>query len=91
MPPTSGTVDEDFEFLLNLLVSDGVEPDPPPRATDSRENDGDEGDRTEGFEIQSGTDGKLDLGRVKAFYEKKKTTSGKEARDRYPRLLLVGY
>jgi len=31
-----GAVDEDFEFLLNLLASDGTEPDPSLGATGSQ-------------------------------------------------------
>ena len=54
--------DEDFEFLVNLLASDGVDPDPPPAGPHQADPD---------LKIQSGSDGKLDLGRVKAYYENK--------------------
>ena len=64
--------DEEFEFLLNLLASDGVDPSPP-GAGGSRK--GHEDDR--GFGIKRGADGKLDLGQVKAFYEKKNLGVGK--------------
>ena len=68
--------DEDFEFLVNLLASDGVESEAPPRAgaTGSREGKDDDG---RGVKIQRGSDGKLDLGQVKAFYENKKMGVGK--------------
>jgi hypothetical protein len=57
--------DEDFEFLVNLLASDGAGgPDPPLRTAGSHQADRDLG-------IQSGSDGKLDLGQVKVFYENK--------------------
>jgi hypothetical protein len=46
--------EEDFDFLVNLLASDGL-------------GEEDEG----GIGIQRGTDGKLDFGQVKAFYERK--------------------
>ena len=64
MPTPDGDGDEDFEFLVNLLASDGVDPDPLPplRATGSHQVD---------LRIQRGPDGKLDLGQVKTFYEKK--------------------
>lgn len=67
---------EDFEFLLDLLASDGVDADPQPLgAIGSRKGD-DEDDRA-GSGIQRGPDGKLDLGQVKAFYENKNTRAGK--------------
>lgn len=59
MTPTP-EADEDFEFLVNLLASDGADPDHPTRATGSQQ-----------VGIQRGSDGKLDLGQVKAFYENK--------------------
>jgi len=66
MPTPDGDGDEDFEFLVNLLASDGVDPSPlpPPQATGSRQVD-------HGLRIQRGPDGRLDLGQVKTFYEKK--------------------
>lgn len=74
---STGGADEEFEFLLNLLASDGagLDLDPPRGATDSRKGDNDD----RGFGIQRGPDGKLDLGQVKAFYESKKMRVGKEA------------
>jgi len=72
-----GAVDEDFEFLLNLLASDGTEPDPSLGATGSQKAHG-TSDRTEGFRIQQGPDGKLDLGQVKTFYEIKNMGKEKE-------------
>ncbi|KAF9651364.1 hypothetical protein BDM02DRAFT_861292 [Thelephora ganbajun] len=66
----SPDADEEFEFLVNLLASDGVGPDPLLGAASggspSRKGQGDRG-----FGIRRGSDGKLDLGRVKAFYESK--------------------
>jgi len=59
--------DEEFEFLVNLLASDGVDPDPPLGATGSRE--GDEAGHDRGLRIQRGSDGELDLGQVRAFCE----------------------
>jgi hypothetical protein len=56
--------DEDFEFLVNLLASDGVDPDPPPRTAGP-------GQVAPDLRIQSGSDSKLDLGQVKAYYENK--------------------
>ena len=65
--------DEEFEFLLNFLASDGVDPDPDPDpyrgAATASSRKGDDGDHS--FRIQKGSDGKLDLGQVKAFYESK--------------------
>lgn len=67
--------DEEFEFLVNLLASDGVEADS--AATTSggpskaRWENG-PGGRI-GF-IQRGSDGKFDFGQVRAFYERKKDT-----------------
>lgn len=67
---------EEFEFLLNFLASDGVDPDPdPPRGAAASSQRGDDGDRS--FRIQRGSDGKLDLGQVRAFYEKKNKRAGK--------------
>lgn len=60
--------EEEFEFLVNLLASDGVESD----AAGSRREGG------AGLGIEKGPDGKLDLGQVKAFYERKKKEEGKE-------------
>ena len=72
MMPTPDT-DADFEFLVNLLASDGAEPDPSSsRAAGSQP----EVDHGLGFSIQRGSDGKLDLGQVKAFYENKKMGVG---------------
>ena len=69
MSTSEGDGDEDFEFLVNLLASDGADPDPPqpppPQATGSHQVD-------HGIRIQRGPDGRLDLGQVKRFYEKKK-------------------
>lgn len=70
--------DEEFEFLLNFLASDGVNPDPDPdpsRGTAAGSRKGGEDDRSLG--IQTGSDGKLDLGQVKAFYEGKNVREGK--------------
>jgi len=70
--------DEDFEFLLNFLASDGVNPDPDPdpqRGTAAGSRKGGEDDRS--LRIQTGSDGKLDLGQVKAFYEGKNVRAGK--------------
>ena len=69
MPTPEGDGDEDFEFLVNLLASDGVDPDTPPTrlqptAVSSHVDSG--------LRIQSGPDGRLDLGQVRTFYEKKK-------------------
>ena len=66
MPTADGNGDEDFEFLVNLLASDGVDSDPLPplQATGSHQVD-------HGPSIQRGPDGRLDLGQVKTFYEKK--------------------
>jgi len=60
--------DEEFEFLLNLLASDGVEPGPDLQPLGAGA----------GPRIRRGSDGKLDLGQVKAFYEKKNLGVGKE-------------
>lgn len=68
--PTRDT-DEEFEFLLNLLASDGADHDPPLGATGSQKADVDRGPR-----IQRGSDGRVDLGQVKAFYERKNATMG---------------
>ena len=67
--------DEDFEFLVNLLASDGTDSETPVRAgaTGSRKGK----DEDDGRGIQRGSDGKLDLGQVKAFYENKKMGVGK--------------
>ena len=71
--------DEEFEFLLNFLASDGVDPDPePPRGAAAGSRKGDDGDRS--LRVQRGSDGKLDLGQVKAFYESKNTRGGKGVR-----------
>jgi len=71
--------DEEFEFLLNFLASDGVDPDldPDPRrgAAVASSRKGDDGDRS--FRTQRGSDRKLDLGQVKAFYENKNMRAGK--------------
>ena len=70
--------DDEFEFLLNFLASDGVNPDPnpgPPRGTAAGSRKGGEDDRS--LRIQMGSDGKLDLGQVKAFYEGKNVRAGK--------------
>ena len=66
MPTTDGDGDEDFEFLVNLLASDGADSGllPPLQATGSHQVD-------HGLRIQRGPDGRLDLGQVKTFYEKK--------------------
>ena len=63
MTPTQDA-DEDFEFLVNLLASDGADHDTPPLVTGSKRAD-------RGLRIQRGSDGRLDLGQVKAFYENK--------------------
>jgi len=70
----SRDTDEEFEFLLNLLASDGIDSEPPPGATSSRRDNVDRG-----FKIQRGSDGKLDLDQVKGFYENKTMKMG--ARD----------
>lgn len=55
--------EEEFEFLVNLLASDEVESDSAPAGSQTG---------TSGLAgIQRGPDGKLDLGQVKAFYERK--------------------
>jgi len=72
MPTPDGDGDEDFEFLVNLLASDGADPDPGPpplQTTGSRQVH-------HGLGIQRGSDGKLDLGQVKTYYEKKNTRVG---------------
>lgn len=74
MPPRDP--DEEFEFLVNLLASDGVEPDPSPAADATGLQEDKNVD--DGLRIQRGSDGRLDLGQVRAFYEKKHT--GKERR-----------
>jgi hypothetical protein len=68
--------DGDFEYLVNLLASDGVEAGSPLEAdaTGSRRGNGTESE----FRIQRGSNGKLDLGQVRAFYEKKNRGLGKE-------------
>ena len=58
--------DEEFEFLVNLLASDGVDPDPPLGPGGVRE--GDVG-HDRGLRIQRGSDGGLDLGQVRVFCE----------------------
>lgn len=63
--------EEEFEFLVDLLASDGVEPEPSLGAAGSRKSD------SAAFGIQRGSDGKLDLGQVKAFYEKKNMGGGR--------------
>ena len=71
--PTGSDADEEFEFLVNLLASDGIDPDPPIGASGSRKvTAGDD----RGLKIRSGQDGKLDLGQVKAFYENKSVGLG---------------
>ena len=67
--------EEEFEYLLDLLASDGVEPNPPFEvdATGSRRGTGADG----GFGIHRGTNGRLDLGQVKAYYERKNKGLGK--------------
>jgi hypothetical protein len=67
--------EEEFEFLVNLLASDGVDPANPPLGSGGSQK----GDASgAGPAIQRGPDGRLDLGQVKAFYERKKTGSRKE-------------
>lgn len=67
--------EEEFEFLLNLLASDGVGPDPgQPRGAPGDEPDDDD----RGVRVQRGTDGRLDLGQVRAFYESKNMRGGLE-------------
>lgn len=65
--------DEDFEFLVNLLASDGADPDrrdpPPLRTTGSHQT------INHGLRFQRGPGGKLDLGQVRTFYESKNTAS----------------
>lgn len=65
--------DDEFEFLVNLLASDGAELDPRTPGADVTGSRG--GD---GFGIQRGLDGKLDLGQVRAYYERRNTGEGKE-------------
>lgn len=60
--------EEEFEFLVNLLASDGAEPDPPVGCQEGGAGSG----------VRIGSDGKLDLGQVKAFYERKNAGHGKE-------------
>lgn len=82
--PNKGGVEEEFEYLVNLLASDGVECESsgpmmpqgtPGIATQPHKGNGG-GDG--GPNIQRGIDGKLDLGRVKAFYESKNSRTGKK-------------
>lgn len=72
MPPRDP--DEEFEFLVNLLASDGVDPGPSPAAdaTGLQEEKNADGE----LRIQRGSDGRLDLDQVRAFYERK--NMGKE-------------
>ena len=66
--------EEEFEFLLNLLASDGAGPDPGQARGASGDKDDDRGVR-----VQRGSDGRLDLGQVKAFYESKNVRAGEGA------------
>lgn len=64
--------EEEFDFLLNLLASDGIGPDPGQPRGASGDGDGDD----RGVRVQRGSDGRLDLGQVKAFYESKNMRGG---------------
>jgi hypothetical protein len=70
---------EEFEFLLNFLASDGVDPDIPDslRGAAASSRKGDDDDRS--FKAQKGADGNFDLGQVRAFYESKNIRGGKGA------------
>ena len=70
-----GDAEGDFEYLLNLLASDGLEAGSllEMDATGSRRDYATES----GFRIQRGSNGKLDLGQVRAFYEQKNRGVGK--------------
>lgn len=74
---TAKGTDEEFEFLVNLLASDGTEPDPPPGAGPAMSRLG-SGAVDDGPKIEKRSDGKLDLGQVKEFYERKNIGGGKE-------------
>lgn len=69
---------EEFELLVDLLASDVriLEPYPVPGGVDagvgSLEGSG------PGIGVQRGSDGKLDLGRLEAFYERRDKGGGRE-------------
>jgi hypothetical protein len=73
---TEKATDEEFEFLVNLLASDGTEPDPSIGAGPAGSRLGNVA--VDGPKIERRSDGKLDLGQVKEFYERKNIGGEKE-------------